>query len=59
MASVKFETTALPVVLEENGLLKWSPAIRLGDKKDFMPISHQGQILYYDTPEEAEQYFEE
>jgi hypothetical protein len=56
MALVKFEQGAMPVNVE--GEIKYAPAIRLGDG-DFSLISHQDQVIYYDTPKEAEQYFED
>lgn len=57
MALVKFEQRSIPVV-DQNGLPKWSPAIRLANG-DFIPISHQGEILIYDTKEESDEYFEQ
>lgn len=54
-ALIKFQNRAVPVIVD--GVLKYSPGVRLG-YGDFNLISHQGQILYYDTREEAMDYFD-
>ncbi|MGV6830278.1 MAG: hypothetical protein ACWA5P_01790 [bacterium] len=56
METVKVEQKAIPI--DVDGILKWCPAVKLGDR-DFSPISCQGQILIYDTAEEAEEFFKE
>lgn len=57
MGLVEYEQTAMPVFEEGTGMIKFSPAIRFGGKGDFIPISHRGNVLVYDTAEEAEAYF--
>ena len=57
MTAVKIEERAVPVI--EEGIIKYSPGVRFGGKGDFILISHQGNVLVYDTIEEAEDYFKD
>lgn len=57
MALVKFEQRAVPVMVD--GFIKYSPGLRFNGKGDFKLVSQQGEVLVYDTKEEAEEYFED
>ena len=56
MATVSFEEKVVEVIVD--GVSKWCPAINLGNH-GLSLVSHRGNILIYDTKEEAENYFEE
>ena len=57
MTAVKFENKVIEVT-DIHDQTKWCPVMRLGNGA-WNFISHQGEILKYDTNEEAEQYFED
>jgi len=57
LRSVKLEEKAIPVI--EDGVVKYAPGIRFDGTGGFHLVSHQGNVLVYDTKEEALAYFED
>ena len=57
MALVKYEKLAIPTG-DENGILKWCIGHKLCDRDPALE-SHQGQLVVFDTLEEAQAYIDE
>ena len=57
MALVEFQKLVIPVS-DENGLLKYCIGYKLGDKDPAL-LSHQDQLIIFDTHKEAQDYIDD
>ena len=57
MALVEFKKLTVPVS-DENGLLKWCIGYKIGDRDPYL-VSHQDNVLIFDTVEEAQKYIDD